>query len=303
MSSKAASDRKRKSPTSDEPEVVVSTDDQSKIKSKARRVSTDTQSATVASHQTTEESPTANAASVAAKQEDSIESIGQMIQDLFHSDNAKVDATLATLNEDLDKDEKKCQNIQAMGGCLAIVQLVKSCLDKVIARTPACDQVSDLNEIAELETLDESLGAIVSLTYHLDESTVVAIGGVEAVVTVMKTFPKCQVLQRSACLALGNLACCRIGKKKAVASGGLQLLLAAVNNHLDCDSICEYACFTLNKIIPDSKRNNELFISSGGVTTVAKVRKEWPDHDGIQEVVRKLMEPVVKELSCWTHAK
>jgi hypothetical protein len=56
---------------------------------------------------------------------------------------------------------------------------------------------------------------------------------------------------------------------------------------------------SVQNIVADSKENTDLFISSGGVATVAKVRKEWPDNDDVKESVLKLMEPVVKELSCW----
>jgi hypothetical protein len=108
MSSKAAIDRKRK------PAAVVSSDAQSK--SKARRVSTDASASAVASHQTTEEAPTADDAP-----NNSMESIGKMIQDLFHSDNAKIDAALDALKQGLINYKKKYENMQAVGGCLALV--------------------------------------------------------------------------------------------------------------------------------------------------------------------------------------
>jgi hypothetical protein len=299
MPSTRASDRKRK-PTAEVPEAVVRSDDQSK--SKARRVSTDAQAATIASDETNEEVTTANAESVY-----SMESIGQMIQDLSNSDNAKVLATLLILILDLDEDKRKWENIQAVGGCHAIVQLVKNCLDRVIARIPACDfdKVTATGDLPELETIDKSLNLILSLTYHLGGRTVASIGGVEAVVKTMKTFPNCQNLQETACCVLGNLLFCSIGQKKALETDAMGVLLDALENHLDADTVCANVCFTLHKIVAASKENTELFISSGGVTTVAKVREEWPDDDmsHVHEAVRKLMEPVVKQLSCWTQAK
>jgi hypothetical protein len=49
--------------------------------------------------------------------ESSMESVGQMIQNLFHSENAKVNASLVALwYLDLDEDVKKRENIQAVGG-------------------------------------------------------------------------------------------------------------------------------------------------------------------------------------------
>jgi hypothetical protein len=74
------------------------------------------------------------------------------------------------------------------------------------------------------------------LTFHHDESKdgIAAIGGVEAVVKVAMTFPKCQVLQEAACGALfifthrNNIS----GKQNIIESGGIKVLLHAVINHL-----------------------------------------------------------------------
>ena len=230
-----------------------------------------------------------------------------MVQDLSHSDNAKVLATLLLLILDLDEDKRKWENIQVVGGCHAIVQLVKNCIDKVIAIIPACDfdKVTATGDLSELETIDKSLGLILSLTYHLGGRSVASIGGVEAVVKAMKTFPNCQALQETACCVLSNLLFCSIGQKKALETDAMGVLLDALDNHLDADTVCANACFTLHKIVAASKENAELFISSGGVTTVANVREEWQHEDMsyVHEAVRKLMEPVVKQLSCWTQVK
>jgi hypothetical protein len=166
--------------------------------------------------------------------EESIQIIGKLIQDLFHSDNTKVNATLNALCLNLDKDKQKCDILVTAGGCHALVHLMKNCLAKAIDEIPACEQVTELSELAELTTLEETLGVITDLTFRHDESKVgiAAIGGVDAVVKVMKTFPKCQKLQQRACTSLINLSVCSIGTTNAIESGGIEPLLAAVNNHL-----------------------------------------------------------------------
>jgi hypothetical protein len=133
MSTEASSPSKRK-PT-EEPEAVVSNsdncDDQSK--SKARRVSTD------ASASTNEVLVIANATSEAAtnvvpviaeatsedvsnaQQDESMLSIGTLVQDLFHFDNTKVKRALDALHRGLEGDKKKCDNIQVVGGCHALM--------------------------------------------------------------------------------------------------------------------------------------------------------------------------------------
>jgi hypothetical protein len=47
-----------------------------------------------------------------------------MFQDLFHFDNAKVNATLDVLNHDSMKDNKIYDKFQASGGCFALVHLL-----------------------------------------------------------------------------------------------------------------------------------------------------------------------------------
>jgi hypothetical protein len=218
-----------------------------------------------------------------------VDGVEKLIQDLAHSDSSKVDAALDTLNLDLDEDEMAGEIIATAGGCFALVHLMQNCLDKAMARVPACDQVADLNELAELTTLHKTLNIIVDLTYHQHESRVYipTIGGMESVVKVMKTFPKCQVLQVRACNALLDLTYSNvIGKKKIIESGGIEVLLDAVNNHLNSDVACEFACSALVNFAIGSKENTGLLITLGGAAAVAKVRtdcsgdvKAWVDAD------------------------
>jgi hypothetical protein len=314
MSTEAASTRKRK-PTAEEPEVDVLSNSVDDIpsKSKARRVSTDASTASThataaaTSHQTTaEEVPVVNAASTTlAAPDSSLESIGQMIQDLFHSDNARVNAALYALIVDLDKNKKKCDNIQAVGGWLALVQLLTKCLDKAIDTIPACDQVIRLNELAELTTLYLTLNAIEIISFFCHdvndarEAEIAAIGGLEAVVKTMKTFPNCVELQERACGLLRHLVCCSIGKAKAIKSGAIEVLLAAINNHLGSANLCEYACWALSTIATDSKENTGLLISMYVTAAVAKVKNKWPDDGKVRSSVKHLTKLIVAEMNSW----
>jgi hypothetical protein len=110
-------------------------------------------------------------------------------------------------------------------------------------------------------------------------------------------------MQDDACCALVNLIGCIIGKKKAVETGAMEVVLAAANNHTDCLCVCRNALDFLLGIVAPSKENTKLFISSGGVATVAKVRKQWPDDDDVEESVQMLMGPLIQELTCWAQAK
>jgi hypothetical protein len=305
MSSEATSDRKRK-PT---PEAVGSIDDQSSRK--AHRASANASASpnvtlmvkTVAA--SVSEQGESVSVSDATQEDESMESIGKLIQDLFHSDNAKVNAALVALDLDLIENENKCEKIQAAGGCLALVQVVVECLKKATGKIPARDRATELDELDELQTLDKSLGVIYDLTSYHNESRVgiSSVGGVEAIVKAMKTFPKCHDLQASACVVLHNLSRCNLGKKNAVESGGLQLLLAAVNNHLDSVNVCWYVCWILLNIVEESKENIRVLISLGGATAVFKVREEWPDNVGVQNKLRSLAKLIGTEINSWADEK
>jgi hypothetical protein len=311
MSSNDASDHDRKrKPTNIIPETVSSNNGRNPKKRKARRVSTTNALVSTAASSlrvdtparpVTDSATTANAVSAASKYEESIQStaaeheesmksLGALIQDLFCSDSATVDAVLDALDLDLSEDKKKYERFVTAGGCLALVQLLKKCLDKAIDSVPACDQVTELNELPELTTFVNTLMVITNLTFCHDESAVgiAAIGGVEAVVKVMKTFPKCQLLQEHACIALANLAGRNIGKANAIESGGIEFILAALTKHLDSASLCEHACSALFNIVHDSKEHTGRLITLGGGAAVDKVRTKWADNNYVQTQVRDL---------------
>ena len=310
MSSDALSSLKRKS-MNERPEAVASSNNNEESTSKARRVSTDTSdtfdtsvpSVVSTTGTTTSLLAAANVTSStsAAPESSRMEIIGALIQDLAHSDNARVNEALDVFSLEFMKDKKKRESLVTAGGCLALVHLTRNCLDKAIAMIPSCDQVTELWELTELATLYKTLNVIIILTFQHDESRVAiaAIGGVEAIVKAMNTFPKCHALQERACGALRNLACCGLGKKKVAEKGGIEVLLAAINNHLGSAILCQKGCWALYNIVNGSKQNTELLISFGGGAAVAKVRTKWPDNDDVQYQVRKLTRLIALEMKAW----
>jgi hypothetical protein len=286
MSHEPSIDRKRKA--MEEPDVAINSDDQTPKDREAPRVSLDsmTLSQIASLHRNgllaTERVAIANntSASNAPEQEASMGRIGEKIQDLSASDNVEVNAALVALFMDLEKDATTRDNIVAAGACRALVQLLTNCLERGIARIPASDQVTEMSDFAELTTLHRALLVITRLTFYHEESIIriTSSGGVEAVVKVMKNFPKCQTLQERACTALRNLICKNdAGKKKAAESGGIEVLLAATNNHLDSAILCKNACLALLSMIWGNKERTELLLSLGGGAAISKIRTKWPE--------------------------
>jgi hypothetical protein len=81
------------------------------------------------------------------------------------------------------------------------------------------------------------------------------------------------------------------GQRKAVDLGGFEVLLAAVNNHLDSAKFCQNACSALANIVIGSKENTGLLISLGGA--------KWPDNDKVQTQVGTLANLIASEMKTW----
>jgi hypothetical protein len=234
------------------------------------------------------------------EKEEHVEGIEKLIRDLSSSDNATVDAALDTLSQDLEDDVKR-DTITAWGGCAALVHLLKDRLKKEVEKIPPCDQVTELNELPELKTIQNTLHVLVLFTYYSEMGRVgiSTVGGVAAVIETMESFTKCQPLQDRACHVLGNLACCSIGKANIIESGGIEVLLAAIDNHLGSAYLCTRACAALSNIVCGSKERTETLIDMGGGAAVAKVRKEWPDNNDVQIQVRKVAYSFAAEWKAW----
>jgi hypothetical protein len=116
----------------------------------------------------------------------------------------------------------------------------------------------------------------------------------------MQTFPESQTLQKHACDALRSLVSSNAtGKKQAIESGGIEVLLAAINNHLGSAILCQIACSALVSIANSSKENTVLFISLGGTAAVEKVRTKWPDNKDVQTQVQTLANLIAWEVRAW----
>jgi hypothetical protein len=237
-----------------------------------------------------------------AEREKSLESIGELVQYLSHSDDDIVQDSINALFLDLDKDKKKYNGLFTIGGGHSLVLLLKRFLRKAARRFPERENVTELHG-KELETLESTLDLIVNLTFYNEASNVSisAIGGVEAVVEVMKMFPKSIGLQKFACIALMNLTYkCNIGDKKAVESSGFEVLLVAINNHLDSSCVCGNAFMALGHIIEGSEENTKLFMNAGGVlTALTKVREKWPDDDHVQNGVHVITKLIMDDMKSW----
>jgi hypothetical protein len=146
------------------------------------------------------------------------QSIQTLIQsDLFHQDIVVVETALYYLNTmGLTQDDEKCEEVVRVGGCLALVALVKNHLERFQTLFPKYEQLtcsSDVEEgeiqpgFAERGVLHEAFSAIKALAYNNKASAnfIATYGGIEAAIAAMEAFPFCGELQGVASGVLCNL--------------------------------------------------------------------------------------------------
>jgi hypothetical protein len=245
-------------------------------------------------------------ASNTAGHEESLQTIGKLVQDLFHYGHpaavrAALDALYAHLNL---KGKSKNHDFVTVGGCAALAQLLNNCV-RTAAKEIREQSLSTelLGELSELKTVCKTLRLVALLldTHRESRVAMTAIGGVEAIVSVLKTFRNCEDLQTLACYSLRMLAQCKIGKITAVEAGAMQVLLVAINDYLGRSAnTCGHALYALVNLVKESKENTELLISLGGAAAVVKVKKfKWGYDSGVQPPLRNLATLLTEEIDRW----
>jgi hypothetical protein len=160
----------------------------------------------------------------------SVESIGKLIPDVV-----VVEASLGTLSEDVfdaDRGSQILQEIVAVGGCFALVQLAKKFLEKARMGIPNCDQVTELTGFTMI--LRNSLRIVADLLFKhvVSQDIISSIGVVELVVKVMKTFPKCEDLQSTACNVLCRFTTNFVVMTKISEAGAFEPYFGCLLGHL-----------------------------------------------------------------------
>jgi hypothetical protein len=311
MSTELTNERKRKS--TDVPKDVVSSKDEGPNERKARRVSDGIHADASASTKGgisgdgcdggDQESLQSQEYACNSGREESLQNIGKLVQDLFHYGHpAIVRGALDALCHQLTEEPTRCEDFVTVGGCAALVQLLMNC-NRTATKEKRPQPLSTelLHERPEWKTLYKTLHLVTLLmSTHLESRVAMtAMGGVEAIVNVMKTFRNCQDVQTLACFALRKLARCKIGKNAAIEAGAMQALLLAINVHLGSKGTCGYALYALVNMIKESKENTKLLISLGGAAAVVKVKTKWQDDTMVDPPLRQLAPLLAEELNRW----
>jgi hypothetical protein len=278
MSFEPTNDRKRKPTEAPDPVVNSNTDESSPRDTRPRRVSMEAQFV-------------ANIASVSrgtvAAPYGSVEGIEKLIQALTCSNGAVADAALNVLYRysKRDFDSLSWAKIAAVGGCFALVQLVKKSLEMAIEVIPLRNQVNEFHLQVVKGRLNKAFIIISNMTHGhpMSRFGINSFGGVEELVKVMKTFPKHHPwLQLRVCNALCNLTACPVGRKRADEVGAIEVLLTTIKSYPGNKYIFLYGCRALTNMCKTSFERTKQLIGLGGITT-------WPDDPEARAAAKGLL--------------
>jgi hypothetical protein len=276
-------DRKRKSTEAPEPVVRNTVDESCQRDTRPRRVSTEGASSVTLTY--------ASMATGTLEQNhamppiESLESIRKLIQDLSSPDGDVV-ASLYTLDRyvfESDTGSQILQEIIEVGGCRALVQLAKTFLEKARMGIPNCDRVTELTGFTMI--LRNTFIIMIALTYAhpVCKDFISSIGGVEVLVEVLTTFPKCEDLQSASCKVLCNLSTTSVGAEKASEAGAIKVLVGAVKNYPANEYLFVYCCDALADMCESNFERTKTLIDLGGITT-------WPDNPEARVAAQRLLQ-------------
>ena len=136
-------------------------------------------------------------------------------------------------------------------------------------------------------TLHESiqascLGVLGSLASHdISKDSMVLEGAIEVVVVAMQTY-SASLIQERACACLRHLAYQNRNNKFAISSaGGIDVILNAMERHIDCATVEDEACgalWSLSFVPP----NREKIVSLDGVSKLILAMRKFPGNASIQ---------------------
>jgi hypothetical protein len=154
---------------------------------------------------------------------------------------------------------------------------------------PICQAMRDLPCNMDLQQL--AIGALRNIAFGNDtnKTSIVRAGGIQAVITGMKRYPKDAKLQEQAIGALTSL-CDTVGRAAVCAKqGGIETIIAALRRHASVGHIAELGCIVLCMFCDDQQLKH--MITKLGALQIAKALSRTENSEARQwgcELLRDL---------------
>jgi len=203
-----------------------------------------------------------------------------IMEDLSSNDANIVKKTLTELaNSCLNNEKGSDTNRKAIfnaGGHALIVLAMKKWHDNFLIQAEACRALQNISCFVSHETV---------------VVPIVSIGGIEAVLSSMKTFPDVQSVQRSGCGALIVFICNKEDSAKhlVLKLGELSTVINAMKAFPNNVDIQKCVCMMLYEISRWSETKTGIG-KAGGIVAIASAIENHPDSDDVQKCARKAMQ-------------
>lgn len=115
-------------------------------------------------------------------------------------------------------------------------------------------------------------------------------GGLTATVNAMLAFPQKSDLQYNALKFFDNILSKEFVGQVMVDEGGINVILAALKNHLAIDDVLVWACCALTHLAGDF---GHAIICAGGLTTLAKCAETHPNNPDLHAAVKEAIEAIM----------
>jgi len=118
---------------------------------------------------------------------------------------------------------------------------------------------------------------------QLQQPKLTAAGGVGATITAMTNHEANVEVQEQGCIVLHNLGSSNASSKTKIASlRGIQAIVKAMDEHLECESLQLHAIWALQVLIPN-RTNQDIMAASGGIEQLLKGLNKFPMSPAIQD--------------------
>jgi hypothetical protein len=149
--------------------------------------------------------------------------------------------------------------------------------------------------VDDVQIQEEGIRAVRNFSYRtLAEVLVGDIGGVEVILTGMKTHPHYARLQRAGCAAIANLLSeTKRNATRFKESDGITQVIAAMKAHPDDDDMQLNGCDVLFHMC-EREEYRALIFAAGGAVTIATVMEKYSGNPAVRMASQNAMQQLVK---------
>jgi hypothetical protein len=169
------------------------------------------------------------------------------------------------------------------GGIEAVLSAMKRHVDMLVVQERGCYVLWQLSAAKQGCGVTRSSGVAADLSPDV-KASIVAAGGIDAIVSAMRRHSDDAAVQEWACRALQRLAARNVANQVAIAAAdGVVAVVDAMRRHTAVADVSEWGCAALRSLAYGHEGNQVAIAAVGGIETVASVMQRHADAAGVQQ--------------------